>query len=142
MSDLRIISRDPVTGVVSLGLPDPPEFISGIDKLVQTVSLTLLNNGRRSIFSAGRTGGIRQLLGNNFDEEDPSEIFADIRLSVSQTEDIILKEQGQTSRPPSEMLQTLQLIDVFMDDETREVNVIIGVVNEEQQLKKTTMRVQ
>lgn len=133
MPDLQLLIRDPGTGRLRLGSPKPPVKISGIDLLVQIVALLLMNNGGRSIVSPGRAGGLRALLGTNFDPEDPSELFADIRLIVSRVEQTIKEEQVRTSRPPSERLQSLQLIDIVPDEVNFDIEVVIAVVNEEQQ---------
>lgn len=133
MPDLKIITRDPNTGRLSLGLGRPPQEVSGIDLLVQIVALLFLTNGGRSIASPGRAGGLREFIGLAIDPNDPSELFADIQLMTSRIEQTIKEEQVLTNRPPSERLQSLQLVDIIPDDEQPEIEVIVAVVNEEQQ---------
>ena len=133
MPDLKILKRDDVTGRLSVGLSTPPESVEGIDLLVQIVALLFLTNGGRSITTPGRTGGLRSFIGLNFEPDDPSELFTDIKLMTTQVEQTIKSEQVRTARPPSERLQALQLVDIVPDDEQPEFEIIVAVVNEEQQ---------
>jgi hypothetical protein len=131
--DLKILIQDPITGALRLGAPKPPVQIDGIDLLVQIVALLFLTNGGRSIVVPGRSGGMRNLIGSNINPDDPSELFADVQMIVSMVEQTIKEEQQQTSRPPSELLQNLNLVDIVPDESSTELRVIIAVVNQEQQ---------
>jgi hypothetical protein len=136
MADMKVLTRDPSTGVLTLGVPTPPEYIEGIDLLVQIVALLYLNNGGRSIANPGRAGGLREFIGINYDPDDPQEVFADIQLMTSRIEQMIKEEQVYTSRPPSERLQRLQLIDIIPNEEQREIDIRVAVVNEEQSVSE------
>jgi hypothetical protein len=133
MPDLKLLIRDPATGRLRLGMPRPPAVVQGIDKLVQIVALLFMENGGRSIVTPGRAGGLRALLGSNIDQSDPAELMADIRLIVSRVEEQVKQEQVRTRRPPSERLQSLQLVDIVPDEDQPEVEIIVAVINEEQQ---------
>lgn len=133
MPDLKVLTADPATGRLRPGLPRPPQSIEGIDLLVQNIVLLILNNGGRSIVAPDRAGGIRLLIGANYNPADPSELFADINLMVSQVEQRIKAEQETTRRPPSERLLALTLVDLIADEDQLEVDVVLQVVNEEQQ---------
>jgi hypothetical protein len=132
MPDLKIFTTN-AYGALVPGIPRPPETVEGIDLLVQIVALLYLNNGGRSIFKPGRAGGLRDYIGLAIDPEDPSELFADLRLMTSRIEQIIKEEQVQTRRPPSERLLSLQLIDIAPGDDDRpdSVELIVAVINEE-----------
>jgi len=132
--DLKILVLDPATGTLVPGIPRPPQEVTGIDKLVQIVALELLNNGGRSIFNPGKGGGLRALIGGNADYDDASELFADVRITVSRVEESIKSGQVSTTRAASERLSGLQIVDITPDESTLSVNVIIGVINEEQRL--------
>lgn len=136
MPDLKILTQDPSTGRLKLGISRPPRKTEGIDLLVQNVALLFLNNGGRSIFAPGRAGGLREFIGLPFDPEDPSELVADLQVMVSRVEEQIKEEQVRTSRPPSERLQSLHLIDIVPDDDQPEAEIIVAVVNEEQQQRQ------
>lgn len=139
MADLKILTEDPATGRLRLGVPRPPQTVEGIDLLVQIVVVLLLNNGGRSIFAPDRGGGLRLLIGSNYDPTDPSELFADLRLMVSQVEERIKAEQLITRRPPSERLLSLSLIDIVAGDDQLEVEVVLQVINEEQQTQQAVV---
>jgi hypothetical protein len=132
--DLKVLVSDPTTGALRLGLSRPPQYVSGIDKLVQIVALELLNSGGRSIFNPGGGGGLRALLGTNVDYDDTSELFSDVQVTISRVQQNITTGQVNTSRSPSERLTQLQIVDIVPDENNLEVRVLIGVVNEEQQL--------
>lgn len=137
MSDLKILAVT-VDGKLSLALARPTTKISGIDKLVQIVTLCFLNRGKRSIFNPGRTGGLRELLGSNINPDDPQELFADIRLTVNQVERFIKESQTSTQRRPSERLRQLQLVDIVPTD-LQEIQLYVAVVNEENQYTRAVV---
>jgi hypothetical protein len=139
MPDLKILTLDPNTGRFRPGLTSPPEEIDGIDLLVQNVTLLYLTNGGRSIVTPDRVGGLRQFLGSNFDPDDPSELFADITMMTRQIEQQIKEEQVSTNRPPSERLQSLQLIDIIPDEEEGAIEIRVSVVNEEEQRQQAVV---
>jgi hypothetical protein len=141
MPDLKLFIVDENTGRLRLGLPSPPETVEGIDLLVQLVAFLFLNNGGRSIFQPGRSGGLRRYIGLNFDPEDPSELFADFRLMTTRIEQIIKEEQVVIRRPASERLLSLQLIDIVPDEDQAEIEIIVQVVNEEQQQQQAIVAV-
>lgn len=139
MPDLKVLTRDATTGRLIPGVPRPPQTVSGIDLLVQIVALLYLNNGGRSIFTPGRAGGLRDFIGLNFDPDDPSELFADLRLMTSRIEQMIKEEQEQTGRPTSERLQQLLLLDIIPDPVQPEIEIIVQVINEEQQTSQAVV---
>ena len=141
MADLKMLSTDSTTGRMTLGMPSPSQYVEGIDLLVQIVALLFLSNGGRSIVTPDRVGGLRQYIGVNYDIDDPSELFADLRLMTSQIEQQIKEEQVVTRRPPSERLTALHLIDIVPDDDQPEIDIIVSVINEEQQTAQAVVGV-
>lgn len=141
MPDLKMLVADPNTGRLKVGMPRPPEFVEGIDLLVQIVVLLYLNNGGRSIFCPGRSGGLRDYIGLNHDPDDPSELFADLRLMTSRIEQTIKEEQVLTSRRPSERLLALQVVDIIPDDTQPEIELQVQVINEEQEISQAVVTV-
>jgi hypothetical protein len=139
MPDLKVLTRDPVTGRLTPGVPRPPQYVSGIDLLVQIVAILYLNNGGRSIFEPGRAGGLRTFIGLNYDPDDPAELFADLRLMTSRIEQMIKEEQEKTRRKASERLLSLQLLDIIPDDVNPEIEIIVQVVNEEQRTSQAVV---
>lgn len=139
--DLKVFTVSS-TGALVPGVPTPPAFVSGIDKLVQIVALLLLSNGGRSIANPGRAGGLRQLIGSNFDPTDPAELFADVRIMVTRAEQLVKEEQVQTNRPASERLLQLQLVDIIPNEAELSVEIVLGVINEEQSQAQAVVAVQ
>jgi len=139
MPDLKVLTLDSITGRLVLGIPRPPQQVAGIDLLVQIVTLLFLNNGGRSIAEPGRAGGLRNFIGLNFDPEDPSELFADLRLMTSRVEQMIREEQERTNRPASERLLSLSLLDIVPDPVLPEIEIIVQVRNQEQQTSQAVV---
>jgi hypothetical protein len=139
MPDLKVLTRDVVTGRLTPGISRPPQTVEGIELLVQIVVLLYLNNGGRSIFAPGRAGGLREFIGLNFDPDDPSELFADLRLMTSRIEQMIKEEQEKTNRSASERLLSLNLLDIIPDDVNPEIEIVVQVINEEQQTSQAVV---
>lgn len=133
MPDLKVLTTDAVTGRLRLGVPRPPQTVEGIDLLVQIVAVLLLTNGGRSIFNPDRSGGFRSLIGSNYIVEDVGELFADIRMILNRVEQTIKEEQAKTTRPPSEILSKLELINIIPNEEQGDIEVVVAVINEERQ---------
>jgi len=139
MPDLKILTKDAVTGRLVPGVSRPPEYVEGIDLLVQVVVLLFLSNGGRSIFEPGRAGGLRSFIGQNFDPSDPSELFADLRLMTTRIEQQIKEEQERTNRSAPERLRNLHLLDIIPDPVLPEIEIIVQVMNEEQQSQQAAV---
>jgi len=139
MPDLKLLERDEATGRLRPALTRPPETVEGIDLLVQIVALTYLTNPGRSIVFPNRGAGLRSFIGSSFDLTDPSELFADLRLITSQVEQVIKQEQQNTSRPPSERLARLQLIDLIPIEDQLEIDMIVQIIAEDQQQTRATV---
>lgn len=139
MADIKLLYRDDTTGALKVGMARPPEYVEGIDLLVQNVALLFLNNGGRSIFNPGRIGGLRDFIGYNFDPDDPSELFADIQLMTSRIEQTIKQEQVLANRLPAEKLLSLQLVDIQPNEDQLSIEIIVAVVNEEQQVAQAVV---
>lgn len=141
MPNLKILSIDPSTGLLKIGLAAPSDEVEGIGLLVQIVTVLYLTNGGRSITFPDRVGGLRQFLGNNVNPEDPRELMADIRIMTTQIEQQIKQEQTSTRRGPSERLQALQFIDIVPNEADASIDIIVAVMNEEQQTDQAVVRV-
>lgn len=133
MSDIRIVSRDPDTGVLSIGISRPPQYVSGIDLVVQAVVLDLLASTGRDIVEPQAGGNLRSLIGSSVEFDDEAEIYAEIRLMVTNTERNIIQLQNTSSRPANEKLARLDLIDVVPDEQNSQVEIILRIVTLDQQ---------
>lgn len=133
MSDVKIVSRDPVTGVLSIGISRPPQFVSGINLLVQIVTIELLHSPGRDITNPETGANLRSLIGANIAFDDEAEIFAEIKLMVQTAENNIKTLQASSSRPANEQLARLELMDVVPDEENLQLEIIIRVTSLDQQ---------
>lgn len=133
MADIKIVHKDPNTGVLTIGIPRPPQFVSGIDLLVQIVTIELLTSPGRDIIDPDAGGNLRSLIGSNMAFDDEAEIFAEMRVMVSAAEENIKRKQRNSNRPASEQLGQLQLIDIVPDEENLQLEVILRVVSLDQQ---------
>lgn len=131
--DVRIVTRDPVTGILAVGIPRPPQYISGIDLLVQIVVIELLTSPGRDINDPESGGNLRSLIGANVAFDDEAEVFAEVRIMISATEQNIKRKQRNVQRPASEKLSRLDLIDIVPDEENSQLEVILRIVSLDQQ---------
>ena len=133
MSDLKIVYRDATTGVLSIGIRRPPEFVSGIDLLVQIVVIELLHSPGRDIVDPETGANLRSLIGANVAFDDEAEIFAEIKLMVQSAENNIKILQASSNRPANEQLAKLELVDVVPDEQNLQLEIIIRVTSLDQQ---------
>lgn len=133
MSDVRVVQRAPITGVLSIGFSRPPQYVSGIEKLVQIVTIELLTSPGRDINDPDAGGNLRSLIGANVSFDEEAEVFAEIRLMIKAAESNIKQRQQNTNRPSSEQLSRLDIIDVVPDEENAQLEVMLRVVSLDQQ---------
>ena len=95
MDDLKVINIDPNTRIVTIGMSNPPEEVSGLMKLVQIVVLALFNSPGRSGQYPHDGSGIPQMIGQyNLSAEDSTEILADISERVEKVREEIIAHQA------------------------------------------------
>ena len=131
--DIKVVQKDPVTDTLSIGIPRPPQYISGIDLLVQIIVIELLSSPGRDILNPGGGGNLRSLIGANVNFDDESEIFAEIAMMVSATERNIKQFQEAYGRPANEKLARLDLVDLVPDEENLQLEVILRATSMDQQ---------
>lgn len=131
--NIKVIQKDEATGVLSIGMSRPPQYVSGIDLLVQIVVMEFLSSPGRDILNPGGGGNVRSLLGTNVNFEDEAEIFTEISMMVSATESNIKTIQEAYNRPANEKLARLEMVDIVPDDETMQLEIILRVVSMDQQ---------
>jgi phage baseplate assembly protein W len=131
--DIKVVTRDAATGVLSIGIPRPPQFVSGIDLLVQVVVIELMTSPGRDIIDPASGGNIRSLIGANVAFDDEGEIFAEVKMMVSTAEANIKRKQASVARPANEKLGRLELVDLVPDEVNAQLEVILRVVSLDQQ---------
>jgi len=131
MDDFKVYTRDPITGQVTLEVPNPPQKISGLDKLVQVVILALLNDPGRSAFYPTNGSGIPSLVGSNISSEDQTEVLAEISSKVDKIEEEILDSQSDLeNEDPSERLREIIVLNAETGVNIDEVLLELRVVSE------------
>lgn len=133
MADVKVVTRNAETGVLEIGIPTPPQFVSGIDLLVQIVTIEFLASPGRDINEPDSGGNIRSLIGAPVAFDDEAEIYAEIKLMVQNSERNIKRLQQASSRPSNEKLSRLDLIDVVPDETNLSLEVIMRIVSMDQQ---------
>jgi len=108
MDDLRILKD----GVIGIG--EQPERVSGINKLAQQIAIHLVTTPGTDLSFPSEGGGVGSIIGANYGE--PSEIFADIQVAVSNTNKQFKEMQRNYTLDADEKLQELTLIDVSYDE--------------------------
>ncbi len=136
MSDIKIVYRNKVTGILTIGMPRHAEFVTGVSKLVQIVVLELLTSPGRDIIDPNDGGNLRSLIGSNINYDDESEVFTEIKMLIFTAEENIKKRQISASRPANEQLASLTLLDVVPNEDEALLEISIQVTSLDQQQKQ------
>lgn len=126
--DIQVVIIDQVTRRASFGIR--PKKLTGLAKLIQIVVLSLMNNPGRSVLDPERGGGLPDLIGRNFDPDDPTELFADIAQSVKRTQSEIIQAQIGLNEDDEGKLRELKIVGVTPGADIDEVLVTLKIVNE------------
>jgi hypothetical protein len=126
--DIQVISVDPVTNRVSIGLV--PRVVTGYQKLIQIVVLSLLNSPGKSILNPADGSGLLALLGANVDSGDETLILAEANRAVKKTEEEIINYQSGLGVPDDEALDELEITNLSAGTGIDEVLLTVRVVNQ------------
>lgn len=127
--DFQMVVFDPNTGLASLQIPTVPRKISGIEKLVQIVVLTLLKNGGRDVFEPEVGSGLRGAIGQyNFTEGE--EVKNLVVQRIRAIEQQIIGFQAGEMISPTEKLKRLEVLGVGFDPATYQTLVKVQVFSE------------
>jgi hypothetical protein len=133
VADIQLVKRDPLTGVLTVGISRPPAYVFGINLLVQIVVLELMSSPGRDINDPGAGSSLRSLIGANVAFDDESEVFAEVKMIVKTAETNIKNRQNTSNRPSSEQLAKLELLDIVPDEENLQLEIILRIVSMDQQ---------
>jgi hypothetical protein len=128
MSDVKVIQVDPETKKVSLVLTSTK--VTGVDKLIQLVILSLLTSPGSSLLEEDSGGGMEDLVGYNIGENDVSELQAEISRKVSRTQREIVKSQVGLNISAEEKLRKIDVVHVKPGADLSSVDVRIRIENE------------
>jgi hypothetical protein len=127
-ADIAVIKVDPNTRRVSFKLQN--KKLSGIDKLVQIVVLSLLESSGQDVLDPDRGGGLNTLVGSNFDPSDPTEILGEVAHRVRKSEKEIIESQLGLDESPESKLSEIQIMGLEQSENIDEVFVRIRIINE------------
>lgn len=130
MDDFKIFTLEENNRLV-LKPPATPTKVSGKDKLIQIVLLSLLTDPGRNVSYYANGSGLPSLVGSNIDPSDPTEVLSDVSERIEKARDEIIDAQSSLkNETPSERLQDLILINVDIGDQIDEIFVKIRIVSE------------
>lgn len=131
MPDIQLTVIDPVTGLVTLALPDRPKVLTGMALLTQVVTLQLLKNIGRDVFDYTEGSDLRAAIGQyNLSSDNAQTDLRSLAITaVRKIEREIIDGQGQLGTP-EERLKKLDLQDVVFDDATATGLFKVKIVNE------------
>lgn len=125
--DIKVLSVDPVTGVLSFGLQ--LKVVTGIEKLIQLVVLSLFSSPGSALLDQTSGGGLPDLIGYNLDPTDISEIAAEVSRRITATQTEITRAQIGLDVPEEEKLRQIDIVAVAPGQNSDEVSVKIRIVN-------------
>lgn len=107
------------------------KVVTGMEKLIQLVVLTLLDEPGRSVLFPESGGAIPSLIGQNIDVADSNEIFSEITTRVKATEEEIINNQLNLIAQPSEKLREIKIVNIERSStQIDTILVTLRVVNE------------
>lgn len=118
--EYQITLADPNTGLVTLGIPLVPKILTGIDKLVQIVVLSILRNPGKSVFFPVEGSGLRADIGQyNVSSDSPATaVQARVVQAVQTVQKEIIGRQNPSEGTPDERLKSLILKSFAFDATT------------------------
>jgi len=128
--DFAITITDPVTNIVSIGIPKVPKILTGLAKLIQVVVLDFLRNPGRDVLNPTSGAGFRAMIGQYNYSLGGKEITAQVIRVVKQRQAAILAEQATAPGDPSEMLSTIVVQDMAFDATSSDLVVRVKVTNQ------------
>jgi len=126
--DLKMLVIDPRTNRMSIQLQS--KMVSGMDLLVQIVVLNLLTNPETDLLDPNDGGGLRELIGTNYDPDDLSELYTDISRRIAKTQSEIISRQIEVDTPTEERLRQIEIVSLTASQELGTVNLRLRIENE------------
>ena len=140
--DVKVVTRDPATGVLKVGISRPPQYVEGIDLLVQIVVIELLTSPGRNIVKPADGSNLRSLIGANVSFDDEGEVFTEVKMMISAAEKSIKRNQRGVQRPANEKLSRIELVDIVPDEENLQLEIILRVISLDQQTSEAIVGLQ
>lgn len=128
--DFAITLTDPVTNIVSIGIPRVPKILTGLAKLVQIVSLDFLRNPGRDVINPNSGAGFRAMIGQYNYSFGGKEVTGQVIRVVKQRQAAILAAQATAPGDPTEMLSTITVEDMAFDEGSSNLVVRVKITNQ------------
>lgn len=109
---------------------DRPLSVTGIDKLIQIVTKSILTTPGRDIFALEYGGGLRNALPKSANTRTESGALSDATIAISRAEEDIKRNQDTEENRPDERLFSLSIRDLEFDATASQWCARIQVVSE------------
>jgi hypothetical protein len=131
--DLGLIRLNKLTGDVTFEIGDNPPLLTGMNKLVQIVLITMITTSGSDKFD-NYGGGLLSLLGKPLNPNNVSAARSDVSVIVNATQAQILAEQTDPDLPTDERLKQIDLVDVTINTDLLEIEMAIRIINEDDEI--------
>jgi hypothetical protein len=129
MSDLKCYRLEPITNRVIFEMQTTK--VVGVEKCVQMVLLALMTSPGSDILARQEGGGIPDLVGFNYDEEDQDELLSEVRRRVSKAEEEVIEDQAVLEiSAPGEKLLRIDVLSLLPGTQSGEVLLRLKITNE------------
>lgn len=126
---VRVVYVDPVSREISLQFPLIPQYITGIDLLIQVVALAYLTNPGQDINSPDDGSGVREIIGQ-IDVVGEEQLKADFLTRTAKIEGEIIANQSTLDLPASERLRSLTIQGMAVDAVNLELKARVKIENQ------------
>lgn len=130
MSDINIVSIDPITRRIRYSFNVIPHRTSGIEGLLQLCAKTILSTPGSDKFAKNYGGGLRTYTSSSLFVNNISDIAADMAYIISKSENLIKSEQSTKNVPIEERLRSMVLHGVEYLEKEDAIDVRVDIESE------------
>ncbi len=103
---------------------------TGLDKLIQIVTMELLSSPGRDIFNLSGGAGLREVLPVGAQKRTEAGVLADLSIAIMRVSDNIKARQNEEETDPKARLASLDLLSVEFDLQNSKWEVVIELGSE------------
>lgn len=107
-----------------------PLSVTGVDKLIQIVTMELLSSPGRDIFNLSGGAGLRQVLPTGARQRTETGVLSDLSIALMRVEENIKARQDEEEVDPKARLASLILLDVQFDQPNATWNIVVRLTTE------------
>lgn len=107
-----------------------PLAATGLDKLIQLVTMSLLSSPGRDIFNPRGGAGLREILPKGANQTTEDGVLSDVSISLMRVEDEIKSAQNEEEEDPNARLASLALVSVQFDLPNSKWEVVVRLTAE------------